>query len=163
MLENLTEVAERLLGKRADTLELKTTLSDLGANELQIDPDDGSAYVKCPQYGFSLLFRDPARIKNPVYSSLPRDVPIFMNCFYYSEGHEGYKQFPGPLPRGLAFSDARSAVEQKLGPPSWQRKKEGRIVADRWDSDSRSLHVTYKKTTDTILIISYGLFQNLST
>jgi len=85
---------------------LDAVLKDIGAPEkLEIDPDDGSAYVSRHKLGFTLLLKDPSRVKNPEYSSLPKDLPILTTCFYYSEGHEGYTQFSGDLPKGLLLTD----------------------------------------------------------
>jgi hypothetical protein len=160
MIEAFTDTVDSLMAKSVNTPEIKTFLADLGETKpLTIDPDFGGADVSRPLLGFSLFFRDPARTKSPVCASLPRGILVLAGCFFYSEGHEGYKQFSGKLPRGLSFSDSRDRIIQALGQPNWKREKEGRTISERWDYDKRSLHITYPKDRDGIKIISFELLR----
>jgi len=163
MIEGLRETVDALLAKDVNTPEVKAFLASLGVTEtLQIDPDFGGADVSRPLLGFSLLFKDPARTKSRLAAGLRRGILILTGCFFYSEGHEGYRQFAGKLPRGLSFSDSRDVIIQKLGPPSWKREDEGRTISERWDDDKRSLHITYADNHDGIKLLSFGLTRGKS-
>jgi hypothetical protein len=160
MIDNFTETVDKLLGKPVDSPEVKVFLVNLDATEnLEIDPDDGTAYISREELGFSLLFKEAGWIKNPSYASLPKNTLVFVSCFYYAEGHEGYRQFSGELPRGLSFSDSRDDVHKKLGPPSWQRERNGRVISEKWVFGDRSLHVTYSRNTGKIAVIVFGIPQ----
>jgi hypothetical protein len=153
-----TETVDSLLAKSVNTTEVKSLLASLGESApLKINSDVGGAYVSRQQLGVSLFFQDPPRASNPTYHSLPKGILILYYCFFYSEGHEGYKQFTGKLPRGLSFSDSRDQIIQKLGQPNWKREKQGRTISEGWDNDNRSLHVTYFKDRDGIKILGYGV------
>lgn len=161
MIENFTQRIKQLLGKSIRTSAAEDLLKDLGVTEVpQINPDSGTAHVERPELGVSLVLVEPPNIMNPVYSKLPKDVPILTTCFYYSQGHDGYTQFPGSLPGGIQFSNTREEIVAKLGEPIWKREKNGRKVAEKWEVEGQSIHVTYKRNQSGILVLSFGIVEN---
>jgi hypothetical protein len=160
MIKQFTQEIDKLLGKDMNDPHLQALLDDLQAiGPLETNPDSGGVYVERPALGFCLLLKDPSRILNPLYSDRQSDGPILTTCFYYSEGHAGYSQFSGELPAGVLFTDGRAEVAAKLGEPSWKREKNGRIVAEKWLTNGRSIHLTYSKNQG-ILILAFGIPQD---
>jgi hypothetical protein len=161
MIETFTREMKNLLGNTVKAPAIAALLKNLGVTEtLKINPDSGGVHVEKQDMGFSLWLQDPPTILNPAYSSLPKGTPVLADCFYYSEGQDGYKQFEGELPGGLSFRDGRAQIIAKLGEPVWKREKDGRLIAEKWVVDGQSIHVTYKKDQPGIKILSFGIVQN---
>jgi hypothetical protein len=67
-----------------------------------------------------------------------------------ARGLEGYPEYPGALPGGLAFGDLRKSVRRKLGKPSGSgggAPASGAASAewDRIDREGHSVRVQYDK------------------
>ncbi len=161
MIENFAQRIKLLLGESLKSRAVAGLLKELDVTEPpKTNPDTPTAYVSRKNLGFSLLFKEPAKITNPAYSSLPGDVPILTGCFFYSDGHDGYTQFSGSLPGGLQFADTLEQLVGKLGEPLGKREKNCRTVAEKWEIDGRSFHVTYKAKPASILVLSFSIPQN---
>jgi hypothetical protein len=161
MDENFTREIKKLLGNTVKTPAVNALLKNLGVTEnLKINPDSGGVHVEKPELGFSLWLQDPPSILNPAYSSLPKGTPVLADCFFYSEGQDGYKQFAGELPGGILFTDGRPEVVAKLGEPIWKREKNGRLIAEKWVIDGQTIHITYKKDQPGVKVLNLGIVQN---
>ena len=152
---------KNLLGNTVKAPALAALLENLGVTETPtINPDSGGIHVEKKDLGFSLWLQDPPTILNRAYSSLPKGTPVLADCFYYSEGQDGYKQFAGELPGGLSFSDGHAQIVARLGEPVWKREKNGRPIAAKWNVDGQSIHITYKKDQPGIKTLAFGIVQN---
>ena len=104
------------------------------------------AYINLPERGLSLALNEDA-------------VVIAIQLF--SEGHEGFSEWAGPLPGDLTFQDGRAAVRHKLGAPD-QAKDERKvpILGDRpafdlFKADEHQINVQYRfQPDDSIQLIS---------
>jgi len=162
-MDNFTQALAPLFGRRIDTSEVNSFLLSIGVNEqIQIASDDDSTYVTRPAQGFSLLFKDPTATKNPTYAKMPTDAPVLTRCFFYSEGHEGYRQFAGELPGHLSFQDTHEKIHEKLGQPLQQRThhKSGRLLSERWEIENLAIFITYAKDRDGMVNLSFGIIEH---
>lgn len=153
---------EQLFGKSPDDLEMKRFLLQLGEpQQIQLPLGEDSAYVTRKDLGFSLLFKDRSLVRNDAFAGLSPGVPVLTTCFFYADGHEGYKGFAQGLPRGLSFSLGRAEIHKLLGAPTRQQvgTKSGRVMNERWDWGDRMLHITYAKEQDRMNVVAFGIFQ----
>ena len=88
-----------------------------------------------------------SRTKDPRFISKAGGLVVYAekkmsritDLFFYSEGHEGYSQYAGPLPHGITFAMPRAEVKKRVG------KKEAFEYPDQdtWDQDDVRLIVEY--------------------
>ena len=82
------------------------------------------------------------------------------SIFIYSEGKDGYTQYSGEIPNDVKFNLSQKDIKKKLGEP----RRSGGNYEDKlfgytapWDSyyfDNYTMHVTYKKDTNSIDMIT---------
>jgi hypothetical protein len=79
---------------------------------------------------------------------------------FFSDGHQGHKQFKDALPEGILFKDSRSAVHDRLGDPDVSG---GGMVMhflgkvpkwDRYDRQDYSLHIQYAEDESSVCLVS---------
>jgi hypothetical protein len=104
-----TEDLSNVLGENIRGQEIQTILSSLGEKpeikrfkEIPKSPYKENFYYLYEDKGISLRFDDMGNLSA---------------IFLYSEGADGYRQYQGKLPKGLAFQDIRKDIEEKLGSP----------------------------------------------
>ena len=133
-----------LLGKRLDEVaraQLVVALGDKGLTELVGDR-------------FHMDFKNSG-----IAFIAPLDGKV-TSIQLFAEGYEGYRQYRGQLPDGLAFNASRSSVLAHLG--SAPASGGGGIVQflgkvpkwDRFDRNDYSLHVQYVDDETAINLIS---------
>ncbi|MCW7541469.1 hypothetical protein OOT46_27035 [Aquabacterium sp. A7-Y] len=117
----------------------------LGGYPLETEDIGDLKYVSIPQQGISLVLGAGEEVAT---------VQL------HRKGHEGYMQFSGELPAGLAFSMSRQAVRQLLGPPTRQGERQILPVLGRkpaWDSytgDHLQLHIEYTDDEREVQLVS---------
>jgi hypothetical protein len=141
------------LGKTASDPEVKALLTDLGLDEAPPIEDDVSSDVEVTQHGVALFFRTAHHLRKIAsLSSLAPATPVFSDVKFSCYGYGGGPGFADPLPHGLSFSDTRSAVRERLGPPSWSSPV---VENDRWNEGDRYLTIAFDE--NSILEVACGL------
>lgn len=144
------------LGKVASDPEVKALLTDLGLDaEAPPIEDDASSDVEVTEHGVALFFRIAHHLRKiPSLSSLAPATPVFSDVKFSCYGYDGGPGFAGALPHGLSFSDTRSAVRERLGPPSWSSPV---VANDRWNEGDRYLTIAFDPVEDSIMEVACGL------
>ncbi len=148
-----------LLGLRVSeptvVAELAAMGIDVRTQHSMIPPGEYRGYIEKPKDGFAVVLTDEAVFLGKGKSTIGGGVPYVSGLFFYAEGKDGYSQYSEELPYGLDFSQDRDSIVAKLGPPSWERKREdGSVVADRWDYKTRRLHLTYSRAPLAPVVVS---------
>lgn len=121
-----------LLGVARSDPKLGAVLAELGP-PVETDRGDETS-LDYAVHGLSLIFDDAG---------------ILVSVQLFAEGRDGFRQFGGPLPRGLTFDADRSKVRQRLGAPTASGGGQRTLLYeraaqwDRYDEASESLHIEY--------------------
>lgn len=137
----------RLAGRTPDDSDLRAFLVALGAWPLDDFPaDEYDVYFKDKARGFTLMFQDARTVKHPMAAGKPSRTPLFVGCYFYTQGKDGYQLFQGALPHGVTWSDTPDTLLARLGPVKNNivSKKTGALTAQRWLLDGLLLTVGYK-------------------
>jgi hypothetical protein len=70
------------------------------------------------------------------------------------KGFGGGPGFDGPLPYGLAFTETRIAVSERLGPPT---RRNPIVANDRWNYGDQYLTVGFARDGGSIKQVTCGL------
>ena len=146
-VDDIAPTVIRLAGRTPDDPELRTFLSAIGSWPLAPFPaDEFDVYFEDKVRGFSLSFQDAATLKHPAAAGKPSRTPIFVGGFFYSQGKDGYQQFKGALPHGIAWAESPDSLAAKLGAPKFNitNKKTGNLQAYRWEIDGQMLSANFK-------------------
>src|SRR5688572_11692814 len=113
--------SERLigaLGKLVSAPEVVELLKDLDLSAHVPAIQDGvSSDVEVAKHGVALFFRTAHHLRNvDGLGALPPSTSIVSDVKFSRKGYGGGPGYDGALPRGLTFSDVRSAVRERLGP-----------------------------------------------
>lgn len=159
-LETLFERAEPLFGLAITDSKVQALLADLGhwpAPELPAE--EFIVYIEDKPLGYCLKLDDAATVKNPIVAGLAPRTRVFVGCFFFSEGIDGYKQFAGRLPHGIAWSDDPQAVLKKVGQPKFEFKNKttGVLSTHRWDCGAWHLTVKYRDDGKSVRHINVDL------
>lgn len=111
-----------LLGKKESDPSLKSQIDLLSGDRKSYR--DGTVYYDFKRRGVELCFAKG----------------VLESVFLFSEGNGGFAQFPGPLPKGLSFTNDTSQVRERLGKPS----KSGEGKWDAWYFPTWVLNVEYR-------------------
>lgn len=122
--------------------------------------DGGDLYIENKVEGFCFLF-----ITENKFFCKKMHLPMlegdwyFNTIFLYSEGFDGYNQYK-ELPYGLSFNMDRLEIHAVLKEdPVFNRlDEEGNIIAEKWNFDYYSIHITYIKDSSLPLIISISTY-----
>lgn len=150
--------SERLvnaLGKLVSTPEVVELLKDLDLGSAPAIKDGVSSDLEATKHGVALFFRTAHHLREvDGLGALPPSTSILSDIKFSQFGYSGGAGYSGALPRGLAFSDVREAVRERLGPPT----KINRIVAtDLWDFGDQYMSVGFARDGSTILELACGL------
>ena len=135
------------LGMKADDAGLAHHLEKYGKRpELRIV--EYTADLPYQKAGFSLSFIEEEWTVAKGQPSA-KGTFILRAFFLYSNGHEGFDQYKGPLPGQVAFFDHRAMVKVKLGEPhsSSGGNKFGKIVfpiRDQYRLETCSMSFSYQ-------------------
>jgi hypothetical protein len=146
-IDSISSSVLHLAGRIPTDPELMAFLSAVGAWPLDdFPPDEFNIYFEDKALGFCLLFEDAAIVRNPIAIGKPARTPIFVGCYYYSQGKDGYQQFMGSLPFGVDWIDTPISILAKLGTAKKNilNQKTGQLIAHRWEIDGLLLTVGYK-------------------
>jgi hypothetical protein len=78
----------------------------------------------------------------------------------YSDGHEGFSQYAGPLPGGISFSTDRAEVRRRLGVPDRSGEETVMPILGKmppWDTfhvDNLRVHVEYTPGVKSIRLVT---------
>jgi hypothetical protein len=157
--ENIFAQAEKLLGKSPDD-ELRAILEALGKWPIPpFGPEELTIYLEDKPRGFCLVFDDSSTVQHPVAANKPPQTPIFVGCFFYAEGVDGYHAFKGALPYGISWSDNASSMVSKIGPPKHEikNKKTGLLSSHRWQIGQWMLTARYTGGGSAIRHLHLGI------
>lgn len=146
-LSDIAVAVTRLAGRRADDPELMAFLTVLGSWPLPaFPPDEFHVYVEDQARGFSLAFQDADSVPQFRPPGTPARTPLLIGGFFYSEGKDGYRQFGGPLPCDVTWSETPAELQARLGPAKFviNHKKTGALQALRWEIEGRMLSANFK-------------------
>jgi hypothetical protein len=131
-----------LLGQRYEDLRASSILGpDMPEAELIGD----QSYVSLPEQGMSLVLPDNERVGT---------------IQLYAAGHEGFSQFDGDVPSGIAFAIPRSEVRKQLGAPVLCGERQSIPVLGEkpaWDSyllNGIRMHIEYSLQGESVQLIS---------
>jgi hypothetical protein len=159
-MEQFLTLVLAAVGKTLGDPAVKALLDDQQIRERPALPeDDNSTYVERRERGYSLIWVEQPHVKNPAYRRPGRDVLVLVGCHFYDEGYQGYNQYGGELPNGLAFGDAREAALRKLGGSAWRYEKDGKVRRERWEfaDTDRQLNLTYSPDERSIRLVYFGI------
>ena len=85
--------------------------------------------------------------------------PIVQTVQLYSAGYDGYQEYVGDLPGGLAFSSTRRDAREALGPPTSSGEADevfGIAVpaADTWAHDDWVLLLSYADRGESVAFVT---------
>lgn len=147
-----------ILGQPISNNNVIREFESIGVNALHnvhLGSDSYRAYLEKQNDGISFVFTDEAQYLNKENQAIGKGPLYFTGVFLYAEGKDGYSQFNGVIPKGIVFSDTREKLVEKLGPPSWGRKRaDESIAAERWDFQEYRIHITYSKEHGLPIVIS---------
>jgi hypothetical protein len=151
--------SERLvaaIGRLSSDPEVRALLTDLGLDAQAPTIVDGvSSDIEVTQHGVALFFRTAHHLRKIAsLSSLAPATSVVSDVKFSRKGYGGGPGFAEALPRGLVFSDTRSAVRERLGPPSWSSPV---VKSDRWDDGDRYLTVMFARDANSIKEVACGL------
>jgi hypothetical protein len=133
---------EDLLGKSYAELSRVPVLR--GASILPTEQIDDRSYVSLRPMGISLV------LDNRTVSAV----------HLYSDGHEGFSQYAGPLPGGISFSTDRAEVRRRLGVPDRSGEETVMPILGKmppWDTfhvDNLRVHVEYTPGVKSIRLVT---------
>lgn len=145
-LDDIYSVVEQLLGKTPDDAELQSFLVAIGKWPLSaFGPEDLSIYLEDKRLGYCLLFEDCSTVRHPLATDKVAETPIFVGCFFYSEGVDGYRAYAGKLPSSITWFDTPNTLVYKLGTPMNEimNKKTGALLGHRWQAGQWLLSASY--------------------
>jgi hypothetical protein len=83
----------------------------------QIERSDYYGFVEFRDGGVSVMFQEAAFVLGS--SQVGDRTALLLAAFHlHRRGHEGYEQYGGELPHGVAFGDAEADVVTKVGSPA---------------------------------------------
>jgi hypothetical protein len=120
-----------------------------------IDDPDVSKFLESVDPNEKVFLTD---LKEPRWQSQKGGLVVYADkktsrittLYFYAEGHEGRRQFVGPLPRGIAFSMARPQVLSTIADKPDFSKPE----RDTWDQSGVRLVVRYNKESSAIELVT---------
>ena len=146
-----------LFGCPAGDPRLEVVLTRLGVTDTpKLPRGEFTAYLEIQKEGISLVFRDEASLKDED-KPLGRGPLVFVGVHFYSAGHDGYAEFTGDLPHGLALADSREDLIRKLGESEWKRERDGRVRNERWIFPDYRLAATYSRDGSSLLTVYCGI------
>jgi hypothetical protein len=151
-----SELLLSLLGKPASSPEVVSLLRDLGlGGRAPTIVDDVSSDIEVPKHGVALFFRTAHHLRNvDPLAALPPATPVLSDFKFSRKGFGGGPGYDGALPRGLAFTDSRSAARERLGPPAWSSPV---IYSDRWDFGEQYMTAVFALDQASIKQVACGL------
>jgi len=149
-----------LLGQTSKNKDIVKLLAQLRVSQpVELAEGETDLYIVLQDLGFCLLFEDEAIYKS---SGQIGDGNIFLvSIFFYGKNNvEGYEEYKNELPADLKFSDSRSTVHQKLGPPAWQNEF---LNMQRWHYSTHQIHLTFDDDWNGINTLTLGkLYKSVS-
>jgi len=144
------------IGKLTSAPEVVLLLQELDLGTQAPAIQDGvSSDIEVPKHGVALFFRTAHHLKNvDGLSALPPSSPIVSDVKFSRKGFGGGPGYEGALPRGLAFTDTRTAARERLGAPT---RINPNVANDRWDYGDQYMTVGFKRDGSCILEVTCGL------
>jgi hypothetical protein len=144
------------LGKLTSAPEVVLLLQELELGKHAPAIEDGvSSDVEVPKHGVALFFRTAHHLRNvDGLGALSPSAVVVSDVKFSRKGFGGGPGYDGALPRGLAFTDTRSAVRERLGPPA---RVNPNVANDRWDYGDQYMTVGFKRDGSCILEVTCGL------
>lgn len=146
------EELRTLFGLPIDSPEVSELLSSFPDHRIR-KPEGGDQFVISLSQGFDLLFRSPA----------PKKPRLLYRIFLYREGKDRHRAFLNP-PFGIAFSDQRPTLLQKLGEPfaASDKDEQGNPGWETWrvaeqNHSPLTIHTMYDRTDMTSKVFTLGL------
>jgi hypothetical protein len=130
-----------LIGMPSDSPEVATWMGELKAPQPRLKKGDTDANVTLPELGMELVFTDEG-FKNEGSELAIGEGALLLTAIMFKFGVPGFKDYAGPLPRGLAWGDTLDQVHKKLGNPA---KVHPRMPTEFWTLDGARLSVGYDK------------------
>jgi hypothetical protein len=126
-----------LLGKRSDDPDVAKFLENADPNNAEGFVDEDGQLTWSSLAGGLVVYAE---------SKTSRLTTVF----FYGEGHEGYRQFQGPLPRGLRFSMTQAEVLATIP----EKPNFSNAARDTWDRDGIRMVVRYGEKGDRIVLLT---------
>ena len=103
-----------LLRRRADNVRV---VELIGTDPSAIERDEFYGSVEFPSDGVECVFKEAPWVLSP--SEITDNKALYVSGFHFHRaGHEGYQQYMGQFPGGVAFNDSEKEIRRKLGKPS---------------------------------------------
>jgi hypothetical protein len=104
----------QLLRRRADD---PSVVGLIGPDPSKINRNEYYGSVEFQDQGVEVVLKEAPWVMPPDDSLNPKD--LFVAGFHFHrQGHDGYDEYQGQFPGGVAFSDNEMVVRHKLGEPS---------------------------------------------
>ena len=103
-----------LLRRRADDPHV---VELIGGDPSLIERYAYQGFVEFRDRGISLMFKEAPHVSGSIGMTDPATLHVSAIHLHQAE-HEGYSEYSGGLPRGVAFGDSEEVVRRKLGEPS---------------------------------------------
>jgi hypothetical protein len=122
----------RLLSLRQDDPALKEAVEALGG-KLRVRPSHQLGFLSIKKAGVEFRFEKESWLAKA--GGRVRGPYVLTEVGVYAAGYEGYKQYPGRLPKGITFEATREEVRKALGRPvdSGGGNRFGALVFPEWD------------------------------
>jgi hypothetical protein len=135
-----------LIGMPSDSPEVAAWMGELKAPQPRLKKGDTDANVTLPELGMELVFTDEA-FQNKRSDLAIGEGALLLTAIMFKVRVPDFKDYAGPLPKGLAWSDTLDQVHKKLGNPA---KVHPRMPTEFWTFDGAMLTVSYDKPKTTI-------------
>jgi hypothetical protein len=144
------------IGKLASAPEVVLLLQELEIGKHAPAIEDGvSSDIEVPKHGVALFFRTAHHLRKVEgLGALPPSTVIVSDVKFSRKGFGGGAGYDAALPRGLAFTDTRTAARERLGPPA---RINPNVANDRWDYGDQYMTVGFKRDGSSILEVTCGL------
>ena len=115
-----------------------------------------NTYLEEKSKGIAIVLTDAAMFLGQSNTPIGKGPLYFSGVFLYAGGKEDYAPFTEQLPHNITFKDTRNVLIEKLGEPSWSRRRnDGTLAADRWDEVAcYHIHISYFKEAGLPSIIT---------
>jgi hypothetical protein len=149
VIQNIAETVPlvRYLGVKYDDAGLNGYLEPLGKKpKLQVVEYTADLLYKKAGIALSFIQEEWTVSEGTPFG---KDVFILRAFFLYSQGHEGFDQYTGRLPKGISFLEDRTIVRASLGEPQLTGggNSFGKVTFPFWDRylfESCVLTVSYQ-------------------
>jgi hypothetical protein len=135
-----------LIEMPSDSPEAAAWMGELKAPEPRLKKGDTDANVTLPELGMELVFTDEA-FQNKRSDLAIGEGALLLTAIMFKFRVPEFKDYAGPLPKGLAWGDTLDQVHKKLGNPA---EVHPRMPKEFWTIDGVMLSVRYDKEKTAI-------------